>query len=210
MTEQEWWSLSDPGTRLSKFPRPVSRRKDRLFAVGCCYHIWGLLVDQRSRNAVETAERFVDGEASQEELTAAHEAASLAVEDAEELETRDAALAAQSASDPNEQLGCLTSDLSMDASGYTVREANHALLLELMGPPFQDAAIDPAIMAWNGGAVMVVAQAIYNERAFDRMPVLADMLEEAGCTDVAILEHCRTSEAHVRGCWVLDALLAKV
>jgi hypothetical protein len=47
---------------------------------------------------------------------------------------------------------------------------------------------------------------VYDERAFDRMPVLGDALEEAGCTDEGVLSHCR-SGVHARGCWVVDALL---
>jgi hypothetical protein len=41
------------------------------------------------------------------------------------------------------------------------------------------------------------------------MPILADALEEAGCTNSDILDHCRQSGEHVRGCWVIDALLGK-
>ncbi len=46
------------------------------------------------------------------------------------------------------------------------------------------------------------------ERAFDRMPILTDALEEVGCTDTEILNHCRQPSEHVRGCWVLDLCLA--
>ena len=51
--------------------------------------------------------------------------------------------------------------------------------------------------------------AISDEQAFDQMPVLADALEDAGCADPAILEHCRRRDGHVRGCWLLDAILGK-
>jgi hypothetical protein len=62
---------------------------------------------------------------------------------------------------------------------------------------------------WNESTVTELAQAIYTDRAFDRLPILADALEEAGCTDAAILEHCRGPGPHVRGCWVVDLLLGK-
>jgi hypothetical protein len=39
--------------------------------------------------------------------------------------------------------------------------------------------------------------------------VLADALEEAGCTDAALLDHLRGPGIHVRGCWVVDALTAR-
>jgi hypothetical protein len=54
-----------------------------------------------------------------------------------------------------------------------------------------------------------MAQAIYDERAFDRMPILADALEEAGCPDQDFLGHCQSGGEHVRGCWVIDLLLGK-
>ena len=51
--------------------------------------------------------------------------------------------------------------------------------------------IPPAALVWNDGAVRKIAQLIYDDRAFDRLPLLADALEDAGCTDAAILAHCR-------------------
>jgi len=53
------------------------------------------------------------------------------------------------------------------------------------------------------------AQAIYEERSFDRLPQLADVLEAAGCADAEIIGHCRDKGPHVRGCWLLDLLLGK-
>ena len=70
-------------------------------------------------------------------------------------------------------------------------------------------ALDPDWLAWDSGMVVKVAQAIYDERAFDRLPILADALEEAGCHDADILQHCRQPGEHVRGCWVVDLLLSK-
>jgi hypothetical protein len=54
-----------------------------------------------------------------------------------------------------------------------------------------------------------LAQAIYDDRAFDRLPILADALEEAGCDTADILAHCRGPGPHVRGCWVVDLILGK-
>jgi hypothetical protein len=61
----------------------------------------------------------------------------------------------------------------------------------------------------DGGTVPKLAAAIYEERAFDRLPVLADALEDARCADAAILGHCRSGGEHVRGCWVVDLVLGK-
>jgi eukaryotic-like serine/threonine-protein kinase len=73
----------------------------------------------------------------------------------------------------------------------------------------QTIVIDPACLAWNNCTVMRLAQAIHDERAFDRLPVLADALEDAGCHDEDILWECRQAAQHVGECWVLDGLLGK-
>ena len=54
-----------------------------------------------------------------------------------------------------------------------------------------------------------IAKGIYQNRLFDQLPILADALEEAGCNDPDILNHCRQPSEHVRGCWLLDVLLGK-
>jgi len=85
-----------------------------------------------------------------------------------------------------------------------------ALLRDIAGVlPFRSLTADSSWLAWNNGTVPNLAQAIYTGRAFDRMPILADALEDAGCTNQDILNHCRGGGEHVRGCWVVDLLLAK-
>jgi hypothetical protein len=89
-------------------------------------------------------------------------------------------------------------------------KAQSDLLRDNFGPlPFRPVGIDPTILAWNCSTIPRLAQAIYGESAFDRLPVLADALEDAGCHDAGILSHCRQSGEHVRGCWVVDLLLGK-
>src|SRR5262249_11257141 len=78
------------------------------------------------------------------------------------------------------------------------------LLREIFGNPHRPVTVNPAWLAWNGGAVLKVARAIYDGSKLEDLPVLADALEEAGCTDAEILAHCRRKGGHVRGCWVLD------
>ncbi len=81
-----------------------------------------------------------------------------------------------------------------------------SLILCVLGNPFRPVAVDPA---WQSSTVISLAQAIYDDRGFDRMPILADALEEAGCTNADVLDHCRGAGPHVRGCWVVDLLLGK-
>src|SRR5262249_10638557 len=97
------------------------------------------------------------------------------------------------------------------AAAFRAEQAEQvALLRDLFGNPFRPVpTIAPAWLSWNGGTVPRLAPAIYDGRAFGRMPVLADALEGAGCTDADILAHCRQGAEHVRGCWVVDLLLGK-
>ena|SRR5579872_4375098 len=62
---------------------------------------------------------------------------------------------------------------------------------------------------WRTSTVLALATGIYNERAFDRMPILADALMDSGCDNEEILNHCRGPGPHCRGCWVCDLCLGK-
>ncbi len=89
---------------------------------------------------------------------------------------------------------------------YWVREAD--LVRDVVGNPFRPApVVVPDWLSWKDGTVEKLARGIYEERAFDRLPILADALEDAGCHDELIQTHCRGSEPHIRGCWVIDRLL---
>lgn len=91
------------------------------------------------------------------------------------------------------------------------------LIRDIFGPfPFRPVRLGPGWLQWNEGIVRRLAVAIHEERALpqgtlgrSRLAVLADALEEAGCTNEEILSHCRSRSDHVRGCWVVDCLLGK-
>jgi hypothetical protein len=71
------------------------------------------------------------------------------------------------------------------------------------------AKIDHAWLNWNSGTVRRLAETIQQEHSFDRLPVLADALDEAGCANEDILTHCRQSANHDRTCWVVELILAR-
>jgi hypothetical protein len=75
------------------------------------------------------------------------------------------------------------------------------------GRPMPPLEMDPAWLMANDGAVKHLAAAILEEANFALLPVLADALEDAGCRDVDLLEHCRRGEGHRSSCWVLDLIL---
>ncbi|HEY7152572.1 MAG TPA: hypothetical protein VH575_01315 [Gemmataceae bacterium] len=80
---------------------------------------------------------------------------------------------------------------------------------DIFGNPFRPVTINSSWLAWNDGTIPKLAQAIYDDRVFDHLPILADALGEAGCTNADILAHCRAGGEHVRGCWVVDLVLGK-
>jgi hypothetical protein len=88
-----------------------------------------------------------------------------------------------------------------------------SFLRDIFGNPFRPVTIAPA---WLTPSVLAQAQAIYDDRILPagtidntRLAVLGDALENAGCEDAEILNHCRQPGEHVRGCWVIDSILGK-
>lgn len=86
------------------------------------------------------------------------------------------------------------------------RKSQCRLLRDVFGNLFRPSSVGSA---WKSTNVVGLAEVIYDDRAFDRMPVLGDALEDAGCTNAEMLEHCRSGTEHVRGCWVVDRILDK-
>jgi hypothetical protein len=157
-------------------------------------------MDEQSRAALETSERFADGLATTEELEASRQRAKEARR-AGSVAGIHAANAA--ASDASWAAGRLFGHLKIIA----VERNKVQLLQDVWGPlPFRHLPIDST---WLTPKVVQLAQSIYDNRAFDRLPALADALEEAGCHAADILSHCRRLGLHVRGCWVLDLILGK-
>jgi len=88
----------------------------------------------------------------------------------------------------------------------TWEPADVLLVKDIFGNPYRPITLNSS---WLTSTVLALANGIYSEKAFDRMPILADALQDAGCDNEEILQHCRGPGVHVRGCWVVDKLLAK-
>jgi hypothetical protein len=226
MTEKEWLAAWDPDQMRAIFPPERYCRKEFLFACACCRRIWDLL-DERSRRAVVAAEGFADGAVSRGELEWAGRLAKAAFLDAlgrhdpdgegapayfaamaaDDLATTSAA-AAQCASyyAASARAGTTYPRATRPKRKVWLRERTHQrwLLLDIVGDPFRPVAVDPA---WRTEEVIRFAKTAYVERAFDRLPILADLLEEAGATDALLLRHLRGPGFHTRGCHALDAVL---
>ena len=99
------------------------------------------------------------------------------------------------------------------------RETNRKLVAifhEVLSNPFAGrVAVGPRSPApplnWQVGiseTAEAMARGIVDQRAFDRMPILADVLEEDGCRDMELLEHLRSPDTtHLAGCWALDFVM---
>jgi hypothetical protein len=222
MTEQEWRSCDDPVFMLQNLAHgTVSDRKLRLFACACCRRVWNLLSDARSRTAVDVAERFIEGTASRDELEeAARAAASVIAAGPElqwnlELEMAEAAFRTATLHHmPLNVIGiALRTSSTEDGLVVSVAERSHqvVLLRDILGPscPPLRVLVDQAWLRSDEGLVPAIAREIYNQSRWDLIPMLADALEKAGCSEETILSHCRSGQQHVRGCWIVDLLLAK-
>jgi hypothetical protein len=83
------------------------------------------------------------------------------------------------------------------------------LLRDILGNPFRPVTLNPAWLTWHDRLLVAMDRQMYDSRDFRDLPILADALEEAGCTDDGLLAHCREPGVHVRACWVVDLLLGK-
>jgi hypothetical protein len=158
---------------------------------------------EQDKQAIAVAERFADGLLSKQEFAEALHTSEQAVDRLWWL----------ASSKPQAPPGGTFRVVLGTYTGVAASEAERRLqcdvIRDLFGNPFHPLALDHSCLIWNGGTVPKLAQGIYEDRAFDRLPILADALEEAGCTNADILDHCRGLGPHVRGCWVVDLLLGK-
>jgi hypothetical protein len=216
-----------------------SDRKLRLFACACYHRIAHFLPHPTARATVSTAERFADGAVSVADFLAAEakirellndlEPRWRASEGAERraLLPTHAALALAgivcwwepqkavwyAASNAHHDFPYLANpDVEVYSFEHLGAEAAEKweqclLLREIFGNPFRPVDFAPE---WRTDTAVSLAKQIYDSRDFSAMPILADALQDAGCDNDDILNHCRdTSSTHVRGCWVVDLVLGK-
>jgi hypothetical protein len=230
LTDADWMEETHPFRMLDawRFLRgEPSSRKLRLLACACCRLFPPLLAEEPLVRAIDLAEAFADGRAGPEALAEAHaHASALATargrilgrmggsspERTALIGASKAACAAASASGPEgSYFGSAIHDVARDGGrGRDTEDAHQARLLrELLGNPLQQIASRERWLPRDDGAIRELARAIEGERAFARLPALADRLEEAGCADAALLGHLREPALHVQGCWALDAVLGR-
>jgi hypothetical protein len=224
MTEQEWLGCIHPREMLEFLRGKASERKLRLFAVACCRQISHLIGTEDLARAVEVAEQFAEGQVTDERRKAVYDEVFWrtsqdwydipAVVVGSLASSRDFSPSriAKAATDAV----ATTGDLRWGYQGDNPAAYRAATVTQLFwircifGTPFIfRGEMGFSFLGWKDRTISKIAQAIYDEKAFDRLPILGDVLEEAGCTDQAILAHCRQPGEHVRGCWALDQILGK-
>jgi hypothetical protein len=193
MTEADWLACDDPREMLDQLPATASERKCRLLTCALLrranpipnHPVWA---------SVALGERWADGAVTEDEVRAFQSA---------EATANWGALA-----QPAHALLHLCANALGDGRRFVPD-----LLRELFGNPFRPVVLDPDLRTKT---VIALAQAAYDERSLpggqldlQRLAVLADALEDAGCTDQAIFDHLRGPGPHVRGCWPVDLVLAK-
>jgi hypothetical protein len=217
MNEPEWLACTDPQPMLEYLRGKISDRKLRLFACanGRRYldrmyreddrriHEHMVIYQEKDRHILDVEERYADGAVPMEALVAAYEAAGNDPVDASDAASFDPYLSAY-------YINAYYLDRFRWGPDQTVPEAVRwaqcALLRDLVGNPFR-----PVAAAADGPTprTRTFARGIYEARAFDHLPLLADALEDAGCPEAELLGHLREPGPHVLGCWALDFLLGK-
>ena len=217
----------------------LSPRKQQLFYCACVKRIGRLLVDERLRAGVVARDMYADDLVTTHQLRAAQAAAQQAkaeiplppefgqgidgiVPAAAVAWAADAAVAVvEGPGSCGSVLVTILEAVRCEASGDLQEPVTHEwvnafnakeraaqthLVRDVFGNPFRPDRLNPS---WITATVANLAESIYQDEGFDRMPILADALEDAGCTAADVLDHCRGPGPHVRGCWVIDRLLGK-
>lgn len=212
-TRSEWiWLESRPALEaLLHFNASYTRRRLRLLSIACCRMAWYLLTEHH-RAVIEACDQQIETEPSTGEKLTIPEA--LNAENQSELywrsvgegdAIRDARAAVEFCADASAPLAGAMEVLRLTDPAVG-KNAQIKLLVCILGSPSQP--VGPT-QEWRTSTVLAIAHQMYDSRDFNHMPVLADALEEAGCTSPTVLHHCRSDGPHARGCWVVDLLLGK-
>jgi hypothetical protein len=214
MTEAEWLTGDDPEAMLAHLRGRTNARKLRLFGCACCRTLWDDL-DDYSRGVLDRLDPAAEGEAEGDfiipvqTIPFSSSPGRLAVHALRvELPHNAAVQAAHTAA----RCGLTNEDIWRNPEQIMGADALVCdLVRDVFGNPFRPSTCDPT---WRTPDVVALAQAAYDERHLPagnldaaRLAVLADALEEAGCSEQAMLSHLRGPGPHVRGCWVVDLIL---
>jgi hypothetical protein len=211
VTEEEWATTSDTWRMLQAVQGAgAPDRKAWLLNVALCHLFWRYL-PAVSRAVVGESERLADGlaDVGPEELCRRANTAVPPRRPGPQSPRREAITAVC--------YGVLPGELFVPASACQAIDPADArpaaLIRDVFGYPSRRVTMSPD---WRTPTVLSLARAAYDDRPLPgapldngRLAVLADALEEAGCSDDELLGHLRPPDPHVRGCWALDLILGK-
>jgi hypothetical protein len=224
MTEAEWLACALPNPMLDLMGERATDRKLRLFACACCRHVWPLLPDDRSCQAVELSELTADSKVTDEErerLIASYPRKPVGFGPAPRdpafyplaLHTTQVRYVVKAAIDLVDWDNRHLPSLSARAAYFAASQRQADSIRCIFGNPFRPISAESM---WLTPLVSSLAQAAADERSLPcgemdtaRLSILADALEDAGCADVQVLSHLRSPDPHVRGCWVIDLILGR-
>jgi hypothetical protein len=221
VTEEEWLTPGDLNEHENFLHARKSVRKLRLWSIACCRQLEPWIDEPKLFEALIRAEQFAEKELSDSTIAKWRRK----VDQLERARTKDRGRTwtPQMAVYHYVRTVCLESQYTGYSDNWRglvypgqvfgqdlVRrgpQLAHTLLLDIFGNPFRPVAFDPA---WSTDTAVALARQMYDSREFGAMPILADALQDAGCEDEQVLNHCRDATApHVRGCWVCDLVLGK-
>lgn len=216
MDDNSWLEKTDPWRMLEFVLGKASDRKKRLFACVCCEAVEPLYPQQWYREVVDIVRAFADGSVTAEVLHNAH--LRIRAEVDAKKGGDGSAIQRMFSHVRNAVSGATNSDATEAArqAFWRVYEAKKirdetggpelqlTLLRDIFGILFRPVVLNPS---WLTSTVTAIARQMYELRDFGAIPILADALQDAGCENEYILNHCRAPGVHIRGCWLVDLVL---
>lgn len=196
-----WRTAVSPDPMLEAAQGLLSPRRRRLFAIACCKSLFGEVnVWAGYSDLLRLAELMADS-GTEQRMSA----------------LLDRGIRHRRVAYPHGVIHLINEDAGRAAAewahilGDTRKELAHRteILREIAGNPLAEIHLDRALATWREGTIPKLAQACYDSNDFSGIGILGDALEEAGCSERAILEHVRCTQTHYRGCWVIDLILGK-
>ncbi len=221
MTESEWLTCANPVQMVEALEDKGSDRKFRLLGCAGCRSLRSPVADRESQHKIDVAEAYADGWVIREALIEAANVVWQTLYRNGWRNPHESFPPIHYLSEPHSfdaGLRTLAACVDLEASERSLRfwawekqkrrRAFYvALVRDIFGNPFRPVAFSSD---WRTDTAVTLARQMYESREFSAMPILADSLQDAGCDNDDILNHCRdTSLTHVRGCWVVDLVLGK-
>jgi hypothetical protein len=222
ISEADWLAASDPFALDLYSSAWKHFRKWRLFGVACCRRAMATIPDQRLEVLAACAEQFADGLLTWNEVKKVRRTLTRIRKELHETAGSDTKTYTLGALEGVTARAPLASLNVIRATQYAIETVNrsqigagaHQAELELLaiardvfGNPFRPVRFDSD---WRTSTAVALAKQMYDSRDFSAMPILADALQDAGCENDDVLNHCRDAAGvHVRGCWVVDLVLGK-